>query len=76
MVAMKEPDFNMNMMTTYGIGQRVGDNRTRKYIVNGNKQQKVFKYPKVIANHFSYRQVIDNHNAQQQNLFWLRRLGG
>ena len=63
LVAMKEPDFVTKMVTTCDIGQQVGNNKTHEYTVKGNNQQKAFKYPENIANHFSDRHVIDNHNA-------------
>ena len=62
-VGMKEPDYVMMIMTTYGTSVEFGDERNRHYMVNGVKHVTMFRYPEVVYNHYCYRDVIDNHNS-------------
>ena len=61
-VAIKEPDYVMMFMTTYGTLAPVSDEK-RYYLVNGVKHMKTFQYTDVVHNHYQYRDVIDNHNS-------------
>ena len=65
-VAMKEPDYVMMFMTTYGTLAPVGDEK-RHYLVNGVKHVKTFRYMEVVHNHYQYRDVIDNHNSARMH---------
>ena len=65
-VVMKEPDYVMMFMTTYGTLARVGDEK-RHYLVNGVKHVKTFQYTEVVHNHYQYRDVIDNHNSARMH---------
>lgn len=56
---MKEPDYVMSLMTSYGTSQRFGDDQRR--VTNGATT--TIRYPEVIYNHFQYRDSVDNHNA-------------
>ena len=61
---MKEPDYVMKMMSTYGglvvnEGQRES---VRKFIKDGKNEEKKFQYQVPFSNHFDYRHVIDDHN--------------
>jgi hypothetical protein len=60
--AMKEPDYTMMMMTTYGTMEREGKFTKRKL---NNGEAVIFQYPEVIANHFKYRHIVDDHNAKR-----------
>ena len=60
---MKEPDYIMMFMTTYGTLGEVGDVKKWHYWENGVKRVKTFQYPEVVHNHYKYRDVIDNHNS-------------
>lgn len=59
---MKEPEYIMLMMTTYGTCERYG--KITKRNVN-NDEVITFQYPEVIANHFKYRHIVDDHNAKR-----------
>ncbi len=59
---MKEPDYIMLMMTTYGTCERFGKFTKRRLPHN---QTTTFQYPEVIANHFKYRHIVDDHNAKR-----------
>ena len=63
--AMKEPDYIMSLMSTYGTNQRVDGKETRRdWKENGINKTTMFKYPEVIDNHFRYRHSVDDHNAK------------
>jgi Transposase IS4 len=64
---MKEPDYTMVMMSTYGTLNRVGAINRRDYNDNGVKQQITFQYPEVISNHFTYRHMVDDHNSRRHS---------
>jgi Transposase IS4 len=64
---MKEPDYTMVMMSTYGTLNRVGATKRRDYVDNGIKRQITFQYPEVISNHFTYRHMVDDHNSRRHS---------
>ena len=64
---MKEPDYVMQIMTTYGTMKQLGDQKLRHVMVNGSRQVHSFRYPEVVHNHYQYRDVIDNHNSQRMH---------
>ena len=57
--AMKEPDYVMSIMSTYGTNQWMGK-ETQRELVGG--QRKNLFYPEVIGNHFLFRHSVDVHN--------------
>jgi hypothetical protein len=60
---MKEEDYVMMLMSTYGTLSRVGEERLRRV---GAQQQRIsFKYPELVYNHFQYRDAVDSHNARR-----------
>jgi hypothetical protein len=60
--AMKEPDYVMQLMSTYGTLERLGDDRIREL---SDRSRIAFKYPEVVYNHYRYRDAVDNHNASR-----------
>ena len=61
--AMKEPDYIMSLMSTYGTNQHSGKETTREWEDgSGNSQRTKFNYPEVFGNHFLYCHSIDDHN--------------
>jgi hypothetical protein len=62
--AMKEEDYVMMLMSTYGTLERVGDVKHRT--IGPDKVKKSFQYPEVVHNHYQRRDAIDSHNARQQ----------
>jgi len=65
-MCLKELDYVMSMMTTYGTLLTEGAlDRSRSYIENGNKQQKTIHYLECITNHFKYRDSVDANNRDQ-----------
>ena len=64
--AMKEPDYVMSLMSTYGTSQRNGKETTREWVDgSGNSQKNKFNYPQVVGNHLLYQHSIDDHNNKQ-----------
>lgn len=63
-VCMKEPDYVLSIMTTYGTLNRVGDD---KYRVDAAKRMKKLKYPEVIHNHYTYRDAVDANNSARMD---------
>ena len=64
---MKEPDYTMMLMATYGTLAEQGDEKTRNFMDGGSKVVKKFKYPKVVYNHYQFRDVIDNNNSMRMS---------
>ena len=51
-VGMKETDYMMMVMTTYGMLGEVGDVKKHHYLENRVKHVKTFQYPEVVHNHY------------------------
>ena len=66
MHAMKEPDYIMMLMSTYGITLRMGVTKRWHYTVDGIKKGVEFQYPGIVHNHYKICDMIDNHNS-----FWI-----
>ena len=64
---MKEPDYTMMLMATYGTLAEQGDEKTRNFMDGGSKVVKKFKYPEVVYNHYQFRDVIDNNNSMRMS---------
>lgn len=62
--SMKEPDYVMNLMSSYGTTNFVPGTETKRVFKDKNGEQvtREFCYSKVIANHFKYRHVVDDNN--------------
>ena len=43
------------------------EKKKHHFKVSGKKQEKMFKYPEVVYNHYKYRDCIDNHNSQRMH---------
>ena len=68
LACMKEPDYVMSLMTTYGSTEHMGTATRRNYKDdNVNVPVKIFKYPEVIHNHFKGRHAVDDHNAKRHS---------
>ena len=64
-LCMKEPNYVMSLMTTYGTVELVGEEKPREWDSQGEKRRKMVKYPEVIRNHFQYRDAIDSNNGSR-----------
>ena len=66
--AMKEPDYVMSLMSSYGTNDRLNGKETRRDWKEGSANMSTrFKYPEVIHNHFQYRHAVDDHNAKRHS---------
>ena len=61
--SMKEPDYIMSIMSTYGTLNE-SENSTKRIYKNENGQEVTteFFYTEVFNNHFQYRHVVDDNN--------------
>ncbi|KAI2496884.1 Transposase IS4 [Fragilaria crotonensis] len=61
--AMKEEDYVMKLMTTYGSCIEINDGWTQRSILeNGRRVTKKFKYYEPFHNHLKFRHKVDDHN--------------
>ena len=65
-MVLKEPDYNIMMMSTYLSLNVPGCQKEEIRMVNGEIVK--FKYPEVVANHYRYRGAVDNHNALRHDV--------
>jgi len=63
---MKDKDWVMKMMCTYGGLQNISDMKKTYRWIKGNNQSPArsvsFKYKEPFANHYNYRHCVDDHN--------------
>ena len=63
--AMKEPDYMMLLMSSYGTNDREGGKEVQQeWKECGVRMTTTFQYPEVIHNHFKYGHSVDNHNGK------------
>ena len=66
--AMKELDYIMPLMSTYGTNDRDNRKETQWDWKEGAMMKSAsFKYPEVIHNHFMFRHAVDDHNGKQHS---------
>jgi len=67
--AMKEPDYTMMLMSTYGCLVTKDNQKLsyRQWEKNGVSQLSTFKYTETFANHFGYRGAVDDHNNKRHD---------
>ena len=61
---MKEPDYVMSLMSSYGTTNRIG-RVARRVTPNGLVAE--FVYPEVVENHYTYRDAVDSHNSARMH---------
>ncbi len=75
--AMKEEDYVMKIMTTYGSCREVEQGATKQSVTDpttGQKVTKTFKYYEPFYNHFTYQHQVDDHkNIRHCQFPWRRR---
>ena len=65
--AMKELDYVMSLMSTFGTNYCNNGKETRRdWKENDENERKTFQYLEVINNHFLYRHDVDDHNAKSR----------
>ena len=61
-LATKEEDCVMMLMSTYGTNEWVGEDKFRK--IGGERI--TFKYSETVYKHYQHRDDIDSHNTRRQ----------
>ena len=65
--ALKEPDYVLMMMSTYG-SLIIKDGQRDSIRLDKDRQPiTTFKYTEVVANHFTYRGAVDEHNNKRHD---------
>lgn len=62
---LKEPDYVMSLMSTYGSLNTRKEQKISNRKVNGEKSQ--FHNTEVIGNHYKYRDTVDAHNSKRRD---------
>jgi hypothetical protein len=62
---LTEQKHVLMMMSTYGTLLHQGKYTTRQTILDGKATKTKFRYPEVVANHYHYRHMVDDHNARR-----------
>ena len=62
---LKEPDYVMTLMSTYGTVASLPDQKESLRVVDG--EVKRFKYNVVVGNHYRYRDSVDAHNSKRHD---------
>ena len=66
--SMKEPDYVVLLMSTYGTNSRHSGRETRHdWKEGGVMMTKMFKYPQVVHNHFQNHHCVNDHNAKRHS---------
>jgi Transposase IS4 len=66
---LKEEDYSMKLMATYGARTEVDGGATQRSITtwSGEKATVTFKYMEPFFNHFKYRHQVDDHNNMRHS---------
>ena len=62
--SMKESDYVMSLMSTYGTNEWCGQEVCHDWKENGIRKSTTFQYPEVVDNNFKYRHYVDDHNGK------------
>ena len=62
---LKEPNYTMMLMSSYGTLELTDEEKTRNYQENNQNIVKTIKYPELVYNHYQYRDSIDAHNSSR-----------
>jgi hypothetical protein len=66
--AMKEPDYVMQIMSTWQTLREMEKGSTARTIkVNGQETRVTFKYREPFYNHYKYRYLVDVHNQRRHS---------
>ena len=66
---MKEEDYVMKLMATYGALQSVDEGATQRSVTrqSGIRENVSFKYTEPFFNHFKFRHQVDDHNNNRHS---------
>ena len=66
--AMKEPDYIMMLMSTYGMTLRMGVTKRQHYTVEGVKKVVEFQFPEIVHNHYTFLTIATHSRCIQSPL--------
>ena len=58
---LKEPDYNIMMMSTFSVLTVTEGHKEDRRVVNGEIVK--FEYPGFVCDHYRYRRAVKNHNS-------------
>ena len=64
---LKEPDYSMKIMSTWGTNKVPENQRESKRTWNNGKETAVFKYTLPFSLHFDIRHIVDDHNNMRHD---------
>ena len=67
MYCMKEPDYVVSLMSTFGTLEPIGKASMKNWLVQGTKRKKQVTYTEVIHNHYKFWHAVDDHNAKRHS---------
>ena len=75
---MKEPDYTMMLMSTYGTNSTTNTKRSQRHYKDsqGQDRKEVIAYPEVVHNHYLYRHSVDDHNNRRHSPIGLEEVWG
>ena len=75
---MKEPDYTMMLMSTYGTNSTTNTKRSQREFKDsqGQTRKEVIAYPEVVHNHYLYRHSVDDHNNRRHSPIGLEEVWG
>ena len=64
---LKDSEYEMMLMSSYGTLERVGGEKKRVWMNKGSRTpvEATIKYPELVINHFQYRDAVDIHNGSR-----------
>jgi hypothetical protein len=70
---MKEEDYVMKLMATYGALKPIEEGKTQRSVTrrNGQRKNMSFQYTEPFYNHFKFRHQVDDHNNLRQSPIFL-----
>jgi hypothetical protein len=70
---MKEEDYVMKLMATYGALKPIEEGKTQRSVTrrNGQRKNMSFQYTEPFYNHFKFRHQVDDHNNLRHSPIFL-----
>lgn len=69
-MGVKEPDYVMMLMSTYGTIERMGEVKHRTLADNSRVS---FQYPELVFNQYKYHHCVDDNNNRRQSPISIER---
>ena len=62
---LKEPEYIIMLMSSCGMLENVGANKTCFFLQGDNIMKRLPKYPELVYNHFLYKDAVDTHDSSR-----------